>query len=135
MSNEAQDYVDAMAEKRGYVLDYHKIMAAADFPVLQAANHVVNSAYLEERTLDRKTKELLFVLSLTVMRAPLPQLRSHIQVALDLGLSPQEILEAIEIALPEAGIVAFQYGVEAWQSVVNVDPLEPRVKVHSGKAE
>lgn len=131
----AQTYIDDMATKRGYVLDYHKVMAAADFPVLQAANHVVNAAYLDQRSLDRRTKELLFIISLTVMRAPLPQLRSHIQVALDLGVSPQEILEAIEIALPEAGVVAFQWGVEAWQDVVGIAPLEPTVDAHSGKSD
>ena len=133
MNAAAQSYIDGMATKRGYVLDYHKVMAAADFPVLQAANHVVSAAYLDQRRLDRTTKELLFVLSLTVMRAPKPQLKSHIQVALDLGLSAEEILEAIEIALPEAGIVAFQWGVEAWQEVIGIDVLEPTVAVHSGK--
>lgn len=133
MTDSAQEYIDEMAAKRGYVLDYHKVMAAADFPVLQAANHVVSAAYLEQRRLSRETKELLFILSLTVMRAPLPQLRSHIQVALDLGVSPEEILEAIEIALPEAGVVAFQYGVEAWQSVVGIRPLEPSVPAHDGR--
>ena len=135
MTEDAQKYIDDMARSRGYVLDYHKIMAAADFPVLQAANGVVNAAYLAPRRLDRKTKELLFILSLTVMRAPMPQLKSHIQVALDLGLSPEEILEAIEISLPEAGIVAFQWGVEAWLEVVCADVLEPTVAVHSGKGD
>ncbi|MDJ1371443.1 carboxymuconolactone decarboxylase family protein [Gulosibacter molinativorax] len=131
----AQEYVDQMAASRGYVLDYHKIMAAADFPVLQAANDVVKAAYLNKRLLDPKVKELLFILSLTVMRAPKPQLKSHIQVGLDLGLTPQEILEAIEIALPEAGVVAFQYGVEAWAEVVDAERLEPQVEVHTGKGE
>ncbi len=131
--SEAQDYVDDMARARGYVLDYHKVMAAADFEVLKAANHVVSAAYLEQRALDRRTKELLFILSLTVMRAPQAQIRSHISVALDLGLTPREILEAIEIALPEAGVVAFQWGVEAWQAVVGIDPLEPTVEVHTGR--
>lgn len=130
---EAQRYVDDMVAKRGYVLDYHKVMAAADFPVLKAANSMVAAAYLDQRKLDAKTKELLFILSLTVMRAPLPQLKSHIRVGLDYGLTPGEILEAIEIALPEAGIVAFQYGVEAWQDVCGVEPLEPSVTVHTGK--
>ncbi len=132
MNDVTQSYVDDMAAKRGYVLDYHKVMAAADFPVLEAANQVVSATYLDERRLDRKTKELLFILSLTVMRAPKPQLCSHIQVALDLGLSPEEILEAIEISLPEAGIVAFQWGVEAWQDVVCIEPIEPSVTVHNG---
>lgn len=132
--HEAQEYINDIAQKRGYVLDYHKIMAKNDFAVLQAANHVVSAAYLDERLLDRKTKELIFIVSLTVMRASKGHIQSHIRVALDLGLSPQEILEAIEIALPEAGIVAFQGGVEAWREVVGADGIEPQVRVHEGGA-
>lgn len=132
MTVDAQEYIDEMARSRGYVLDYHKKMAKADFPVLRAANDMVAAAYLTERTLDRKTKELIFVTSLTVMRASKGHIQSHIRVALDLGLTPTEILEAIEIALPEAGIVAFQAGFDAWQEVVGAEALEPRVTVHQG---
>src|SRR5690606_11658309 len=88
---EAQANIDDAVKSRGYVLEYHKILAASDFPILEAANHVVNAAYLEQRTLSRASKELLFVLSLTVLRAPKPQLRAHIRVALDLGVSPKEL--------------------------------------------
>jgi len=132
VSDDAQSYIDEMARKRGYVLDYHKKMAKQDFPVLQAANNLVGAAYLEQRSLDRRTKELLFVLSLTVMRASKGHIQSHIRVALDLGVSAQEILEAIEIALPEAGIVAFQTGFDAWCEVVGAEGLEPSVEVHEG---
>jgi len=132
MSEQAQQYVDDMARSRGYVLDYHKVMAKHDFPVLEAANGLVSAAYLEQRSLDRRTKELLFILSLTVMRASKGHIQSHIRVALDLGVTPQEILEAIEIALPEAGIVAFQTGFDAWCEVVGADGLEPTVTVHEG---
>ncbi|GAA4415273.1 carboxymuconolactone decarboxylase family protein [Georgenia halophila] len=134
MSDAAQQYIDDMATSRGYVLDYHKVMAKHDFEVLQAANGVVSAAYLNQRTLDKKTKELIFIVSLTVMRASKGHIQSHIRVALDLGLTPQEILEAIEISLPEAGIVAFQAGVEAWREVVDADQLEPTVTVHEGGA-
>src|SRR4051794_38684515 len=129
---EKQAYIDEMVKKRGYVLDYHKVMTEYDFDVLQAANGLVNAAYLEQRRLDRKTKELLFIVSLTVMRASKGHIQSHIRVALDLGLTPQEILEAIEISLPEAGIVAFQTGFEAWREVVDADGLEPTVEAFHG---
>jgi 4-carboxymuconolactone decarboxylase len=128
----AQQYIDEMAATRGYVLDYHKVMAQHDFPVLQAANGLVGAAYLNQRTLDRKTKELIFIVSLTVMRASKGHIQSHIRVALELGVSSTEILEAIEISLPEAGIVAFQAGLEAWREVVGADGLEPSVAVHQG---
>jgi 4-carboxymuconolactone decarboxylase len=127
---EKQDYIDQMARARGYVLDYHKVMTEHDFDVLQAANGLVSAAYLEQRRLDRKTKELIFIVSLTVMRASKGHIQSHIRVALDLGLSKEEILEAIEIALPEAGIVAFQEGFEAWREVTGAEGVEPTVEVH-----
>lgn len=129
---EKQAYIDEMARSRGYVLDYHKIMARNDYDVLQATNGLVNAAYLDQRLLDRKTKELIFIVSLTVMRASKGHIQSHIRVALDLGVSAQEILEAIEIALPEAGIVAFQTGFEAWCEVVGAEGIEPSVAVHQG---
>ena len=132
--DEKQDYIDSMARSRGYVLNYHKIMAKHDYEVLMAANGLVNAAYLDQRSLDRKTKELIFITSLTVMRAPKSHIQSHIRVALDLGVTPREILEAIEISLPEAGVVAFQTGFDAWAEVVGADGIEPRVEVFDGSA-
>lgn len=129
---EKQEYVDTMARERGYVLDYHKVMAKHDYEVLQAANNLVGRTYLDQRHLDRRTKELLFVVSLTVLRAGKGHIASHIRAALDLGVTPQEILEAIEIALPEAGVVAFQAGFEAWREVVGADGIEPTVRVFEG---
>ena len=127
--SEAQAYIDDMVSARGYVLDYHKLMAKQDFEVLKAANSLVHAAYLKERTLDRRTKELIFIVSLTVMRAEKKHIQSHIRVALSLGVSATEILEAIEIALPEAGVVAFQVGFEAWAEIVEAEGLEPTVAV------
>ncbi len=123
----AQAYVDEMARARGYVLEYHKIMAKHDFPVLQAANNLVTAAYLAPRRLDRKVKELIFIVSLTAMRASRAHIQSHIRTALNLGVSAEEILEAIEITLPEAGVVAFQDGLDAWAEVVGATGLEPNV--------
>ena len=129
-NQDPQAYVDAMARSRGYVLEYHKVLAAQDFEVLQQANAMVEAAYLRQRRLDRRVKELLFITSLIVARAPKGHVQSHIRVALDLGVPPEEILEAIEITLPEAGVVAFQTGVEAWQEIVQAPTIEPTVSVH-----
>jgi len=119
-----EDYVADMVRRRGYVLDYHRVMAAQDLDVLKAADGLVSAAYLEQRALDRRTKELLFVLSLTVMRAERHHIASHIRVALSLGVTPREILEAIEIALPEAGVVAFQHGFDVWREVVGAEGVQ-----------
>jgi 4-carboxymuconolactone decarboxylase len=118
-----------MVAERGYVLPYHRVMAAEDWDVLIAANSLVHEAYLRPRLLDRKTKELLFILSLVVMRASRQHIESHIRVAVEHGASRQEILEAIEIALPEAGVVVFQYGLEIWADYFGIEGLRPSASV------
>lgn len=127
---EQQAYIDEMVKKRGYVLDYHKTLTRYDFDVMQAADALVNAAYLKPRLLDRKTKELIFVVSLTVMRSEKNHIQSHIRTALNLGVSPEEILEALEIALPEAGVVAFQVGFDAWREVVGAQGIEPSTQAY-----
>ena len=114
-------YVEDLVGRRGYALMYHRVLAKQDLAVLKAVDNLVSAAYLEQRTLDRKTKELLFVLSLTVMRGDPAHIASHIRVALEVGATPTEILEAIEIALPEAGVVAFQHGFDVWREVVGAE--------------
>jgi 4-carboxymuconolactone decarboxylase len=126
--SKAQEYINEMVSSRGYVLKYHSIMAQNDFETLQAANGMIRAAYLKERSLSRKTKELIFIATLVVLKAPDAQIKGHINVALDVGASPEEILEAIEITLPEAGVVAFQSGVEVWAEAVDADRLEPTIE-------
>lgn len=121
----AQQYIDEMFRQRGYALRYHSLLAAADFPVLEAANNLISRTYLDDRGLDRQTKELLFIVSLVVLRASPDHIKSHIRVALELGVSEREVLEAIEISLPEAGVVAFQEGFYAWCDVVGTEGLRP----------
>lgn len=124
-TDEQQAYLDAMVRARGYVLDYHKALVANDLPVMRAANDLIDAAYLAERSLDRRTKELLFVVTLTVMRAPRQQLEAHMRAALEHGATAREVLEALELLLPEAGVVVFQEGFAAWCAVVDPEVLEP----------
>ena len=132
-TDEAIEYVNEIARSRGYVLPYHKLMANADMPVLKAANELVSAAYTSDRLLDKATKELIFITSLTVLKASAGHIAGHIRVALDLGVSPQAILEAIEITLPEAGIVAFQHGFTVWADVVGAEGVEPTIKTHGAE--
>ncbi len=134
MASDAEklDYINEMARRRGYVLGYHKGMAEADFDTLKATDELVSAVYTRPRLLDRKTKELLFCATLTAMRAGKGHIQSHIRAALRHGASPQETLEAIEITLPEAGVVAFQAGFEAWREVVGVTGIEPTVEAFDG---
>jgi 4-carboxymuconolactone decarboxylase len=128
-SEPAQSYVDAMAQSRGSVPTYHKVMAHADFEVLSAMNTLAHVTYEAPRSLDPRTKQLLWILALTALRAGPEFLTAHIQRALDLGISSHEVLEALELSLPVAGIVAFLSGFEAWREVTHADGIEPSTNV------
>jgi 4-carboxymuconolactone decarboxylase len=120
-SPEQQAYLDQMVARRGYVLPYHEALVDNDLEVMRSMDDLVARAYLDERSLSGREKELIFVVSLTVMRADPGHIEGHIRKALALGVPAGDILEAIEIALPEAGVVAFQHGVECWLRVVAAD--------------
>ncbi len=131
-ADDPQAYLDEMVTARGYVLDYHKGLVAADFTVLKATNELIEATYLRQRSLEPKVKELLFIVALVISRAPKGHVQSHIRAALEAGASAQEILEAIEITLPEAGVVVFQAGFEAWREATGAVGLEPTVPAHEG---
>lgn len=134
-NDERQAYLDEMVRRRGYVLPYHKVMAAYDLPVLQRANDLLDACYLDQRRLDRKTKELLLVVCLTALRSQAGHIKSHVRAAIEAGASPEEILEAIETVLPAAGVVAFQWGLDAWREVVGAQGIEPGVAAYDSTRE
>jgi hypothetical protein len=81
------------------------------------------------RTSVPRAKELLFVLSLAVLKAGRHHIAGLIHTVLRIGVSPREILKAIKIAPPEAGVVAFQHGFGVWREVMGVTRVEPRTGV------
>lgn len=122
---EKQAFVDKMYRERGYILDFHKVMAAEDFDFLKAYNELIEAGYTKKRTLDAKTKELLYTVILTAVKANVDHIKSHIKMAIEYGATKKEILEALEICLPAASVPAFMIGFEAWKQVVSPDRVEP----------
>jgi 4-carboxymuconolactone decarboxylase len=98
-----QAYLQIMEEKRGYILDFHKILAAEDFEFLKCFNSLLQTAYLNPDTsADSKTKELILIAILIAVRSPAGHIKTHIQVAKRLGATKKEILEVLEMCLPPA---------------------------------
>jgi len=124
-SDEKQAFVDKMYKERGYILDFHKIMVAEDFDFLKGYNQLIEAAYTNPRSLDPKTKELIYTVALTSVKANVDHIAAHIRLALEYGYSKKEILEALEICVAAAGVPAFMIGFEAWKKVVNPERVEP----------
>ena len=78
-----------------------------------------------QRTLDRKTKELLQTVVETALGADVPHIQAHVHLALQHGATPQEVLEALECVVAPMGVLAFRKGVAAWAAEVGLEPVDP----------
>ena len=121
-SDEQQKVLASIAQSRGYTLEMHGIMAAADPEWVEKYNAFIEATYTGERTLDRKTKELLQVAVEAALRADVDQIQAHVRVALREGATPTEVLEALQcVAMPMGGL-AFRRGLQAWAAETGFSP-------------
>ncbi len=72
----------------------------------------MGAAYLKQLRLDRKTRELIFIVRFTSMRASKRHIHNHIHAALDLSVSKEKYWR-MKISFTKTGIVAFREGFEA----------------------
>lgn len=124
-SVEAQEYIDKIARQRGGVLEFHRVMAKHDFPVLTATDGLTRATVLEDRSLDRRTKQLVFLVALAALRGDPEDLANHIRLAMKMEIPAQEVLEALEILLPLAGVIAFKEAFGIWCEVTKAEGLVP----------
>ena len=83
----------------------------------------VDATFGREGALPRKTKELIMVGITCAMLRP-RGVRLHSERALNLGASPREVLEAMEVAAIPGGMPGLWLGVETLQEIVNKKGLE-----------
>ncbi len=124
--NERQDeerraYLQRMEEERGYILDFHRILAEEDFEFLKSYNSLLQAAYLNPDTsAESKTKELILIAILIAVRSLPDHIRTHMHVAKRLGATKKEVLEVLEMCLLPAGLPAFMQGFAVWREVFEV---------------
>jgi 4-carboxymuconolactone decarboxylase len=114
MNEEAARLLAEIEAKRGYVHDYHRVLAEADPAFLRVYEDFLSAAYTDERKLNRLEKELVFVGVLTGLGADKKHIAAHMRVAHELGMSAQAVLEVLELCLPPAGVPKFMNAFQAW---------------------
>ena len=125
MSDDGRRRLDETRQQRGYELEMHRIMAAADPEWFEKYAAFIEATYTGPRLLDRKTKELLQIVVEAAVRADVDQIRAHVRVALREGATPREILEALEAVIAPMGALAFRRGLQAWAAETGFTPPEP----------
>ena len=123
-TQEKQAYLDKIYRDRGYILEMHRLMVEADLEWVKAYDPFVEITYTADRTLDRKTKELLQIAVETALRADVEQIQAHVRVALQHGATPQEILEALQTVVMPMGMLAMRRGLQAWAAEVGAQTGE-----------
>ena len=113
-TDETQDFLDAQSRNRGYTLEMHRIMAEVDLEWARKYGDFIEATYTGQRTLDRKTKELLQIVVEAALKADVEQNQAHVRVALQEGATPTEILEALQSVIAPMGALAFRRGLQAW---------------------
>ncbi len=122
---EKKAYLKEMMESRGYIFDLHKILAAEDFDFLQKYQEISQIAYTDERLLDRKTKELIFIAILTIKGASLNHIKTHMEAVIKAGGSKEEILQVLELTFLPGGAVSFLHAFDAFKEFCSPDMIEP----------
>jgi predicted amidohydrolase/alkylhydroperoxidase/carboxymuconolactone decarboxylase family protein YurZ len=104
-----------MERKRGYVLELHRTLAARDPEFLEVYENLLDGAFLRERLLDRRTKELIYIGVLMALSTPREHLVAHMRAAVAHGASEEEVLEVLEQALAPCGVARFIEGMAAFE--------------------
>ena len=69
MNDKKEKMIRHIAQERGFVLDFHKVLSEQDPDFLNCYEAMVKAAYSSERSLDKKVREFLFIAALTALRA------------------------------------------------------------------
>lgn len=112
---DADEALESVREGRGYTLPLHEVLASEDPEVLAAYEEMMRSLYLSERRLDGRTKELVYVAVLVALGAAEEHVRAHMEKAQREGATPEDVLEALELLIPAAGVARASVGLEIWR--------------------
>ena len=119
-TDDKEEMLKEITEKRGYSLEMHRIMAEVDMEWVSSYNQFIDATYTGQRLLDRKTKELLQVAVEAALRADIDQIQAHIRVALQEGATPMEVLEAMQCVIMPMGALAYRRGLQAWSAETGI---------------
>jgi N-carbamoylputrescine amidase len=114
-TRDAEATPDDMEPKPAVDLDLHRTVAhvAPDFAELY--EDPSDGAFPRERTLDRRTKELVYIGVFMALGTPIDELVVHMRAAVAHGATEQEVLEVLEQALAPSGEARFRAAVAAFE--------------------
>jgi alkylhydroperoxidase/carboxymuconolactone decarboxylase family protein YurZ len=108
----AEELIARMKGDRGYIYPEWEFAARADPDFVQAYNELYRRALNDGQALSAKIREFVAI-GILAFKGDVGGVRSHIQRAVRLGASTQEVLEAVESCIIPGGAPAFFCGLKA----------------------
>ena len=121
MNLQQKRMLQKMMKKRGFVLDFHKILIEEDLEFLKRYEDLISTAYARKRSLSKKVKELVFIAALTALQAERAHIGAHMKLAVANGATRKEILEVLECIFPPCGVLRFMNGLNAFRETVEAN--------------
>lgn len=115
MENQKEKLLREIEQKRGFILDFHRLLAEEDLEFLRAYETLISATYAKEGVLDQKTREFVFIAALAGMAADKKQQRLHMKKAVEYGAAKEEILEILECIYPPCGTLKFMNSLDAYK--------------------
>ena len=115
MELEREKLLQEVMAKRGFVLDFHKVMVQEDPEFMRCYEALVSHVSTKKRTLEKKIKAFIYIGVLTALQADSSHIGKHIKRAVENGATRQEILEIFELIYPPCGTLRFANGIKAFE--------------------
>lgn len=95
----AQQVLETIREKRGYVLPMHEVLADLDPDFLEAYDSLYTATMDDNASpLSRKTRELILIAADMCLGSPPDVIKGHVNRAREFGASWEECAAAVEVA-------------------------------------
>ncbi len=121
MTTEKEAELERVTRLRGFRYGLHDFLAELDLNALKEVNDHVESTYVNESLLDRKTKELLIMVACVGVGDLVSHLQIHMHAANKAGATPEEIMEVLNLVGGWTGNVHKVIGLEAWRATFRPD--------------
>lgn len=109
MEKDKKRLTKSISEKRGFSLNYHKLLADNDPEMLKKWDDLYTAGAYQKRFLSGRELELIGITINTVLKWN-TGLQVHLKRAVDLGVSEQEIMQTFSRIAMTAGIPCMIFG-------------------------
>lgn len=115
------EILDVLQAKRGYLLPYHKMLAAHNPALLKRYDDFYEKLTLDQNLLSPRWKEFVWIAILAAAREGIGSL--HLDRAKVAGLTREEMEAALSLSALSESFAGFFFGIDKWDGWLSADKI------------